>query len=141
VLKKVPPPDIVREEMAFKPLPRTHAKPLIPPIKCQGIKTKLVRFILENVQWQGCGRWIEPFLGSGVVMFSVQPKRAIANDINPHLIAFYQKLYDGSLTAGMVNEHLRHEGSLLLKKRRRPLLRNKSALQREVRSAGFYFSE
>ncbi len=102
--------------MIFKPLPRSSAKPVVPPIKCQGIKTKLVRFISENVQWQGRGRWIEPFLGSGVVMFSVQPQRALANDINPHLIAFYQKLYEGALTVGMVKEHLTREGSLLLKK-------------------------
>ncbi len=102
--------------MTLKPLPRTNVKPAIPPIKCQGIKTKLVRFILENVQWNGKGCWIEPFLGSGVVLFSVQPKRAIANDINPHIIAFYQKLYEGSLSAGMVKEHLTREGNLLLKK-------------------------
>lgn len=102
--------------MTSKPLPRWQTKPVIPPLKCQGIKTKLVRFILENVQWQGRGRWIEPFLGSGVVLFSVQPQRAIANDINPHIVAFYQKLYEGSLTAGMVKEHLTREGSLLLKK-------------------------
>ena len=36
--------------MIFKPLPRTHARPDIPPIKCQGIKTKLVNFILENIE-------------------------------------------------------------------------------------------
>lgn len=102
--------------MTFKSLPRTHAKPVIPPIKCQGIKTKLVPFILENLQWKGQGRWIEPFLGSGVVLFSVQPQRAILNDVNPHIIAFYQKLYEGSVTAGLVKEHLAREGNLLLKK-------------------------
>jgi len=69
---------------------------------------------MENIQWGGHGRWIEPFLGSGVVLFSVQPKRAIANDVNPHIIAFYQKLYDGSLTPAMVREHLTREGKSLL---------------------------
>jgi DNA adenine methylase len=99
--------------MITKPLPRIHARPFVPPIKCQGIKTKLVSFILENIQWRGDGRWIEPFLGSGVVLFSVQPKRAIANDVNPHIIAFYQKIYDGSLTSVMVREHLTREGKRL----------------------------
>lgn len=102
--------------MTFKPLPRMYAKPVVPPLKCQGIKTKLVPFIIENIQWQGRGRWIEPFLGSGVMLFSVQPQRALVNDINPHIIAFYQKLFKGSLTAGMVKEHLTREGLLLLKK-------------------------
>lgn len=88
---------------------------MIPPIKCQGIKTKLVSFILENIRWNGQGRWVEPFLGSGVVLFSVQPKRALASDINPHIIRFYQKIYDGSLTPGMVKEHLSVEGEKLLK--------------------------
>lgn len=88
---------------------------MIPPIKCQGIKTKLTGFILENVQWSGEGKWIEPFLGSGVVLFSAQPKRAIACDINPHIIAFYQKISDGSLTPGLVREHLTREGRKLLR--------------------------
>lgn len=87
---------------------------MIPPLKCQGIKTKLVGFVLENIQWSGHGRWIEPFLGSGVVLFSIQPKRAIASDINPHIIAFYQRVYDGTLTPGMVREHLTREGKRLL---------------------------
>ncbi len=100
--------------MIFKPLPRTNVQPAIPPIKCQGIKTKLVSFILENIQWGGHGRWVEPFLGSGVVLFSTQPQRAIASDINPHIIAFYRKIYDGTLTSGMVREHLTQEGKRLL---------------------------
>jgi DNA adenine methylase len=100
--------------MIFRPLPRTIARPVIPPIKCQGIKTKLVSFILENIQWGGHGRWVEPFVGSGVVLFSVQPHRALVSDINPHIITFYQKIYDGTLNSGMVREHLTQEGKQLL---------------------------
>ena len=33
----------------------------IPPIKCQGIKSKLVPFIKRTVDWSFEGRWIEPF--------------------------------------------------------------------------------
>jgi len=96
-------------------LPRKTAKPVVPPIKCQGIKTRLVSFILENIQWDGRGRWVEPFMGSGVVLFSVQPQRAIINDINPHIINFYRRLADGSLTSAMVREHLTAEGNELVK--------------------------
>jgi DNA adenine methylase len=42
-------------------------KILVPPIKCQGIKTKLVPLILSNVGELSCGKWIEPFMGSCVV--------------------------------------------------------------------------
>ncbi len=39
-------------------------KVMIPPIKCQGIKSKLVPFIKRAVDWSFEGRWIEPFMGS-----------------------------------------------------------------------------
>lgn len=103
--------------MIFIPLPRASSKPVVPPIKCQGIKTKLVDFILSNIQWDGKGRWIEPFLGSGVVLFSVQPDRAIVNDINPHIINLYRKIYDGSLTSLSVNAHLEQEGKKLFREK------------------------
>ena len=40
-------------------------KPKAPPIKTQGIKTKLVPFIAGHIEWDRQGRWVEPFLGSG----------------------------------------------------------------------------
>lgn len=101
--------------MTFIPLPRSSSKPVVPPIKCQGIKTKLVDFILSNIQWNGKGRWIEPFLGSGVVLFSVQPNRAVVNDINPHIINLYRKVYEGSITSSMVIDYLNQEGKKLLR--------------------------
>lgn len=96
-------------------LPRQVRYVVVPPIKCQGIKTKLIRFILANIRWNGAGRWVEPFLGSGVVLFNVQPQRAIINDINPHIINLYRKISDGSLTPRMVEEHLTREGEQLLR--------------------------
>ena len=48
-------------------LPKVLEAVKAPPIKCQGIKTRLVPFIGEQIAWRGEGRWIEPFLGSGVV--------------------------------------------------------------------------
>ncbi|OYT75240.1 MAG: DNA adenine methylase [Armatimonadetes bacterium JP3_11] len=86
-----------------------------PPIKCQGIKTKLVPFILSSIRWsQGeSGRWIEPFLGSGVVAFNLAPRRAILADINPHIIRFYRAIQNGSITPADVQQHLFREGRLL----------------------------
>jgi DNA adenine methylase len=94
-------------------LPRTVKQVIVPPIKCQGIKTKLVKFILSNISWNGNGRWIEPFLGSGVVLFNVQPERALVNDINPHIIRLYQMIYDGSLSSEEVRAYLTAEGKKL----------------------------
>lgn len=97
-------------------LPRIVEKVAIPPIKCQGIKTKLVQFILSNIAWDGKGRWVEPFLGSGVVLFNVQPERALVGDINPYIIKLYQMIYDGSLSSEEVRSHLMVEGEKLLLK-------------------------
>jgi DNA adenine methylase len=94
-------------------LPRHIDKVVIPPIKSQGIKTKLVKFILSNISWDGKGKWIEPFLGSGVVLFNVQPEHALVNDINPHIIRLYQMLYDGDLALREVKLYLLSEGKKL----------------------------
>ncbi len=94
-------------------LPAVPKKVVVPPLKCQGIKTKLVPFIMGNVQWDGRGRWIEPFLGSGVVLFTVQPPRALVADTNPHIIAFYRALYEGHITPQTVRVHLTAEGRKL----------------------------
>ena len=56
--------------------------PLVPPLKCQGIKTKLVGEIGRLVQAQAFDRWIEPFCGSCVIALNVQPKRALLCDSN-----------------------------------------------------------
>lgn len=90
----------------------THVK--TPPIKCQGIKTKLVPFILRNIVWQetmGC--WIEPFLGSGVVAFNVAPARALLADTNRHIIAFYQAVQRNEITPQTVRDFLAEEGQHL----------------------------
>jgi DNA adenine methylase len=84
-----------------------------PPIKTQGIKTKLVAHIGESVSWQGLGRWVEPFLGSGSVLLNVAPTRAIAADTNEHIIRFYQAIQSGDLTAARVREYLQREGRRL----------------------------
>jgi DNA adenine methylase len=87
----------------------------IPPIKCQGIKTKLVPFILSQIAWpeRPEAKWIEPFLGSGVVAFNRAPQRAVLADANPHIIAFYQAIQQGTIDRDSVQKFLTHEGELL----------------------------
>lgn len=87
----------------------------IPPIKCQGIKTKLIPFILSSIQWtpDADSRWIEPFLGSGVVALNVAPERALLADTNRHIIGFYQALQRGELSQEAVRDFLVQEGKKL----------------------------
>ena len=64
-------------------------KVFVPPIKIQGIKTKLVPLIRQNVILNDNSVWIEPFMGSGVVGFNIAPRKAVFADTNPHIIAFF----------------------------------------------------
>ena len=88
--------------------------PLVPPIKCQGIKTKLVADIANMAGDLSEGRWIEPFCGSGVVALNLQPPRALLCDSNIHIIQFYKDIQSGSLTSLDVREFLRGQGAKLL---------------------------
>lgn len=85
----------------------------VPPIKTQGIKTKLVPLIKQNIALRDGAVWIEPFMGSGVVGFNVEPERAVFADINPHIVAFYDQLKSGVIDPGMVRVYLEHEGGML----------------------------
>lgn len=88
----------------------------VPPIKCQGIKTKLVPWIKAIIPDNFSGKWIEPFMGSGVVAYNVKPKKAILCDSNPHLIAFYNSIKNGKITFSFVSEFLKEEGEKLKNK-------------------------
>jgi DNA adenine methylase len=87
----------------------------VPPIKCQGIKTKLVPFIFDHLIWdEGTeGRWIEPFLGSGVVVMNLAPQRALLADTNAHVIGFYRAIQRGEITQAVLRDYLESEGRKL----------------------------
>lgn len=86
----------------------------VPPIKSQGIKTKLVPWIKSIVPDDFSGRWIEPFMGTGVVALNVAPSKAILCDTNPHIINFYTQIATGEITPGIVKAYLIKEGDALL---------------------------
>lgn len=88
-------------------------KIFVPPIKIQGIKTKLVPLIKENISLNENTIWIEPFMGSGVVGFNVRAQRAIFSDINPHLINFYNSLKSKKISHITVKNFLSEEGRVL----------------------------
>jgi len=85
-----------------------------PPLKMQGIKTKAVPHIRDNVNWVGAGRWIEPFVGSAVVPLNIKPNRALLGDSNPHVIRLYTAIQEGRVTSSSVRTFLEREGLRLL---------------------------
>ncbi|MDR1740565.1 MAG: Dam family site-specific DNA-(adenine-N6)-methyltransferase [Synergistaceae bacterium] len=91
----------------------------IPPLKIQGIKSKLVPFIRQNLARENSvtitstTTWIEPFMGSGVVGLNLAAENAIFADLNPHIVAFYNALKTGDVTAADVALYLREQGALL----------------------------
>ncbi len=89
-------------------------KIFVPPIKSQGIKTKLVPWIKNVIPKDFNNTWIEPFMGTGVVAFNVRPKKAILCDSNPHLINFYNGIKNNNITPNIVRHFLEEEGEKLL---------------------------
>jgi len=91
---------------------------IIPPIKSQGIKTKLVPWINDIIRQTGldlehCG-WIEPFFGTGVVGLNAPlGGRHIVGDTNPHLINLYNCIQNGDVNEHNMRVFLEHEGSIL----------------------------
>lgn len=88
----------------------------VPPIKSQGIKTKLVPWIESITPRCIQGRWIEPFTGTGVVAFNLAPRRALLCDANPHLVNFYNAIADDRISPAVVRDFLEREGRSLLDK-------------------------
>ena len=93
------------------------ANVIVPPIKSQGIKTKLVPWINDLILTSGAslnGRWIEPFFGTGVVGFN-SPMRGthIVGDTNPHIINFYRAMQSGEITQYTMRAYLERESHLL----------------------------
>ena len=89
-------------------------RPKAPPIKTQGIKTKLTPMIAASIRWDGRGRWIEPFMGSGAVALNLAPKRATLADTNKHVVNFYRGVQSGKITGSSARSFLEIEGQHLL---------------------------
>lgn len=90
-----------------------ETKIIVPPIKCQGIKTKIVPFIRDHVVRDEQGLWIEPFVGTGVVAFNIAPQRALLVDKNQYIILLYQGIQNGSITPQTIREFLEYHGAVL----------------------------
>ena len=87
----------------------------VPRIKIQGIKTKLVPLIKDNIIMDKEMLWVEPFMGSGVVGFNIRPQQAIFADTNPHIINFYNNIKQKNIDSYIVRNFLESEGDKLEK--------------------------
>jgi DNA adenine methylase len=113
--------------------------PIVPPIKCQGIKTKIVRAILSSQPKDACGRWIEPFCGSCVVPLNARPERALLCDSNEHIIRFYADVQSGNITSGLVREYLLDQGARLKRQGKDVYYEIRDQFNREPNSLAFIF--
>ena len=93
---------------------------IIPPLKIQGKKTKIVPHIQELTKQilkdnPNIDTWIEPFFGTGVVGFNVpeEIKTVIVSDINPYIIEFYENIKHGVITGSSIKEWLMLMGTKL----------------------------
>ncbi len=114
-------------------------KTLVPPIKCQGIKTKLVPLIREMAAWDQNGTWIEPFAGSGVVGLNLAPRKAIFADTNPHTITLLRAFQTLEITPSTVREYLEEEGARLERDGEEHYYRIRDRFNKEGRSLDFLF--
>ena len=70
-------------------------KELKPVLKWAGGKTQLLPILQSNLP-DSYNTYYEPFIGGASVLFSIQPKRAVINDINQQLINLYRTIKDNS---------------------------------------------
>ncbi len=68
---------------------------VLPPIKYPGGKRHLVDRIRTLWDSSGCCRLVEPFSGGMAVSLGIAPEKALANDINPHVVNFYKAVQSG----------------------------------------------
>src|SRR5947207_11118514 len=68
---------------------------LPPPLKWAGGKRWQLPYLRKYWQRESHRRLVEPFCGGLAVSLGLVPKRAVLNDINPHLINFYSWLQRG----------------------------------------------
>src|SRR5690349_22925714 len=68
---------------------------LKPPLKWAGGKRWLVSHLKPIWEANAERRYVEPFCGGLAVVLGLQPKQALLNDVNPHLINFYRHVQNG----------------------------------------------
>ncbi len=94
---------------AFRRPPEAVLRPAVkPPLKWAGGKRWQLPELLPYWQAHAGRRLVEPFCGGLAVATGLVPEKALLNDVNPHVINFYQWLKKG-LSIGFPMENDSHE--------------------------------
>src|SRR5919205_1434543 len=111
---------------------------LKPPLKWAGGKRWLAPHLKPIWESNAERRYVEPFCGGLAVVFGLQPKNALLNDINPHLINFYRQVRNG-LQMGV---QMRNEKTLFYRQRDRfnRLIRQDKANTDEAAQLFYYLN-
>lgn len=91
---------------------------LRPPLKWAGGKRWQVPHLSALWAQHSQRRLVEPFCGGLSVSLGLMPERALINDINPHLVAFYRSLKSG-LVVEDVGVDFRNAKATYLRNRKR----------------------
>lgn len=113
-------------------------KTIKPPLKWAGGKRWLVSHLAPLRKRHATRRYVEPFCGGLAVALGLKPKRALLNDVNPHLINFYRHLQSG-LTLRI---EMRYDEQLFYQHRARfnELIKNGGAQSEEAAELFYYLN-
>jgi DNA adenine methylase len=113
-------------------------KTLKPPLKWAGGKRWLVSHLAPLWQRHAARRYVEPFCGGLAVVLGLRPERALLNDVNPHLINFYQHLQAGL----KLSVEMRNDEQLFYRHRERfnQLIQNGGAAGEEAAQLFYYLN-
>jgi DNA adenine methylase len=90
-------------------------EPTRPPLKWAGGKRWQVQHLTKYWEPEKDRRLVEPFAGGLAVTLGLMPKKALLNDINPHLINFYAWLKKGLV----IKQKMTHTETAYYKARKR----------------------
>lgn len=109
-----------------------------PPLKWAGGKRWLVPHLASIWREYDHRRYVEPFCGGLAVAIGLKPRKALLNDINPHLINFYRQLQRGL----QVDIEMRNDEALFYSSRDRfnDLIRNGRSKSAEAARLFYYLN-
>ena len=111
---------------------------LKPPLKWAGGKRWLVSQLKPIWEENAERRYVEPFCGGLAVVLGLQPRKALLNDVNPHLINFYRYVQNGL----QMRLPMRNDEALFYRHRDRfnQLIRKGDALTEEGAQLFYYLN-
>jgi len=129
---------VVRAQARAESPTPTETDTLRPPLKWAGGKRWQVPHVLRLWRAHSDRRLVEPFCGGLAVTLGLLPKRALLNDINPHVINFYRWLKRGLKT----NLPMGNDDSTYYRHRKRfnALLASGSARSKEAAALFYYLN-